>query len=48
MEENEKYRNTNLIKPEVEWLGDGIIVVDLTLPTSVKYAEAASLEIAKK
>ncbi len=48
MEENEKYRNTNLIKPEVEWLGDGVVVIDLTLPTSVKYAEAASLEIAKK
>ena len=48
MAETEKYRNTNLIKPEVEWLSDGTIVIDITLPTSVKYAEAASLEIAKK
>ena len=48
MAETEKYRNSNLVKPEVEWLADGTIVIDLTLPTSVKYAEAASLEIAKK
>ncbi len=48
MKENEKYRNTNLIRPEVEWLADGTVVIDITLPTSVKYAEAASLEIAKK
>ena len=48
MEENEKYRNSNLVKPEVEWLADGTIVVDITLPTSVKYAEAAAIEIAKR
>ncbi len=48
MAETEKYRNSNLVKPEVEWLADGTVVIDLTLPTSVKYAEAASLEIAKR
>jgi len=48
MEENQKYRNSNLVKPEVEWLADGTVVIDLTLPTSIKYAEAASIEIAKR
>ena len=48
MEENQKYRQSTLVKPEVEWLADGTVVIDLTLPTSIKYAEAASLEIAKK
>ncbi|MBU1144782.1 MAG: cobalamin-dependent protein [Firmicutes bacterium] len=48
MKENEKYRNSSLIKPEVQWLADGVIVVDLTLPTSVIYAEAAAIEIGKK
>ncbi|MBI9010091.1 MAG: cobalamin-dependent protein [Tenericutes bacterium] len=48
MNETKKYRETNLIKPEVEWLGDGTVVIDLTLPTSIKYAEAAAVEIAKK
>jgi D-ornithine 4,5-aminomutase subunit beta len=48
MDETEKYRNSSIIKPEVEWLADGTVVLDLTLPTSVKYAEAASIEIAKR
>lgn len=42
-----KYLNSNIIKPEVEWAGDGMLVVDVTLPTSVRYAEAAALQIAK-
>jgi D-ornithine 4,5-aminomutase subunit beta len=48
MEETKKYRNSSLVKPEVEWLADGTVVIDLTLPTTVKYAEAASIEIAKR
>lgn len=48
MDETEKYRNTNIVKPEVEWLADGTVVIDITLPTSIRYAEAASIEIAKK
>lgn len=48
MDENEKYRNTNLIKPEVQWLGDGIVQVELFLPTDKRTAEFASLEFAKK
>ncbi|MFA7075087.1 MAG: D-ornithine 4,5-aminomutase subunit OraE [Candidatus Izemoplasmatales bacterium] len=47
LNETKKYLNSNLIKPEVQWAGDGILVVDITLPTSVRYAEAAALEIAK-
>ncbi|QLY39327.1 LuxR family transcriptional regulator [Hujiaoplasma nucleasis] len=46
--EKEKYINSNIIKPEVEWLADGVVVIDITVPTSLKYAEAAALEIAKK
>ncbi len=48
LQETKKYLNSNLIKPEVEWAGDGVLVFDVTLPTSVRYAEAAALEIAKK
>jgi D-ornithine 4,5-aminomutase subunit beta len=47
LETTKKYLNSNIIKPEVEWAGDGVIVVDVTLPTSIRYAEAAALEIAK-
>ncbi|MDY0024092.1 MAG: D-ornithine 4,5-aminomutase subunit OraE [Candidatus Izemoplasmatales bacterium] len=48
LEITKKYLNSNIIKPEVEWAGDGVLVVDVTLPTSLRYAEAAALEIAKK
>lgn len=48
MDQTEKYRKGNLIKPEVEWLGDGTVVVDLTLPIDVRHAEAAAVEIGQK
>lgn len=48
LDQTEKYRQGNLMKPEVEWLGDGTVVVDLTLPTDVRHAEAAAVEIGSK
>ncbi len=48
MQENDKYRTSSLVKPEVEWLGDGTVVVDLMLPTSMRLAEFAAIEIGKK
>lgn len=48
MEETKKYRNSNLIVPEVEWMGDGIIAVDLFFPTSKMIAQAAALELGKR
>ena len=46
--QTEQYRQGNLIKPEVEWLGDGTVVIDITLPTDVRHAEAAAIEIGNK
>ncbi|MBF8983281.1 cobalamin-dependent protein [Lutibacter sp. B2] len=48
MEETKELRESSMIKPEVEWLGDGIVQMDLFLPTSKRVAEAAALEIGKK
>ena len=48
MAETEKFRNTNLIKPEVEWLADGIVQLEVFFPVSRRVAEFAALEIAKK
>ena len=48
LENNQKYRDSNLLKPEVQWLGDGVITVDMFFPTSKIIAEAAALEIGKK
>jgi len=40
--------NEKLIKPEVQWLGDGVVQVELFLPTSARIAEFASIEFGKK
>jgi len=48
LEETEKYRGTNLIKPEVEWLGDGTVTVDLFFPTSLRFAQEAAIKTGKK
>jgi len=47
LDENEKYRSTSMLKPEVQWLGDGIVTVDLFFPTDILTAEAAALEVGK-
>ena len=48
MEENEKYRSGNLIKPEMEWLGDGIVHLNMFFPTEKRVAEAAAIEAGRK
>lgn len=40
--------DAGLIKPEVEWAGDGWVNTTLFLPTDERTAEVAALEIAKK
>ena len=47
LQEKEAYRNTNLIKPEVEWLADGTVTVDLFVPVDAKVAKAAAIELAE-
>ena len=48
LDENEKFRSTSALKPEVQWLGDGVITLDLFFPTDELTAEAAALEVAKQ
>lgn len=48
MEETEKYRNTDLIKPEMEWLADGTIMLNMFIPTYRRAAEVVAVEIGKK
>lgn len=48
LDDNEMYRSTPLLKPEVQWLGDGTITVDLFFPTDALTAEAAALEVGKQ
>lgn len=48
LKDNEKYRDTNLIKPEMEWLADGTVMMNMFLPTNRRIAEVAAIEFAKK
>lgn len=45
MEETAKYRNTNFIKPEMEWLADGIVMITMFLPTDERTAEFAGIKV---
>jgi len=47
LERTRELREKGLIKPEVEWAGDGVVVVTLFLPASERVAEFAALELAK-
>ncbi len=40
-------REKKLVKPEVEWAGDGIVVVTMFLPAPPRVAEAAALELGR-
>ena len=40
-------REKGLIKPEVQWAGDGVVVVTMFLPVGQRVAEAAALELGR-
>lgn len=45
LKETEDLRNTRKVKPEMEWLGDGIVLITLFLPIEARIAEFAAIEI---
>lgn len=48
LKETAKYRNTNIVKPEAEWLADGTVVITLFLPTDERTAEFAAIKCGEK
>ena len=48
MKEVEKYRNSSLVKPEMEWMADGIIMLNMFIPQERRTAEVVAVEIGKK
>ena len=48
MEGREEARRQGLIRPEVQWSGDGYVAVTMFLPTSQERAEAAAVEIGRR
>ena len=47
-EKQKYYDHPNLIRPEVEWMADGVVVLTLMLPTDERTAEFASLKIGER
>ena len=48
LDEVSHLRKTSKIKPEMEWLGDGTVLITIFLPTESRVAEFAAIEIGKK
>lgn len=48
LEETKGYRESNKIKPEMEWHADGTVLLTIMLPTDERTAEFAALEFGKK
>ena len=48
LEETKELRGTTLLKPEMEWAGDGVIFFTMFLPAEERVAEFAAIEIGKK
>lgn len=48
LEETKEFREGGQIKPEAEWMGDGIVLLTMMIPESRRVAEFAALEMGKK
>ncbi|MBP1926203.1 D-ornithine 4,5-aminomutase subunit beta [Sedimentibacter acidaminivorans] len=48
LEESEKYYDTNLVKPEVEWRADGTVLLSIFLPLDERTAEFAAIKCGEK
>ncbi|MCL1982967.1 MAG: D-ornithine 4,5-aminomutase subunit OraE [Clostridiales bacterium] len=46
--ETEKYRKTSLIKPEMEWAADGVVMLNMFIPANKRTAEVIAVEIGKE
>lgn len=47
-ERQKYYDNTNLIRPEVEFMADGVLVLTMMLPCDKRHAEVAAIAIGEK
>ncbi|MGI6212186.1 MAG: D-ornithine 4,5-aminomutase subunit OraE [Anaerovoracaceae bacterium] len=43
-----KYLDGDAIKPEMEWCGDGVVMLTMMVPANVRTAEATALQIGEK
>ena len=47
MKESEVYRSGSIVKPEMEWQGDGVILLTMFFPLSSDLAKAAAIQCTK-
>lgn len=48
LENVERYLDGRALKPEMEWCGDGVVMMTMCLPVHARAAEAAALEIGRR
>lgn len=48
LEKTHPYRKGNLIRPEAEWAGDGVVLLQMMIPENEDYAREAALQMALK
>lgn len=48
LERTKEFRKGDLIKPEVEWAGDGTVLIQMFIPEEIEVAKVAAIEIAKR
>ncbi len=48
LESTYPYRKGDLIRPEVEWAGDGVVLLQMMIPDNEDYAREAGLEVARR
>lgn len=48
MKDTEKFRGTEVVRPEMEWAGDGVVQITMFLPADIRTAEAAGIAIGEK
>ncbi len=48
LQQTVELRQNNLVKPEVEWAGDGVVNIQVFFPTGARTAEAAAVKMAER
>ena len=48
LQETQPYRKGGLIRPEAEWAGDGVVLLQLMIPEAPAVARAAGVEVARR
>jgi D-ornithine 4,5-aminomutase subunit beta len=48
LDETEKYRDSNLVRPEVQWLADGVVLLTMMIPAEPRIAGAVAAEVGNR